>query len=154
MVPTRFHALFCWTHGYEPLDLLGKPWDRYHLELQLLQDSLKKSRMDSRKSGSTTSILQGWKYHFSLRHQFMVPTQFHELFCWIHGYELMDVFGKPSDRHSLELQLLQDSLKKSRMDSRKNWSTARILQGWNCKTENPEISNSYSEYVVQENQTY
>lgn len=59
MVPTQLHELFCWIHGYEPLDLLGKPWDRYHLELQLLQDSLKKSRIDSRKSGSTTSILQG-----------------------------------------------------------------------------------------------
>ena len=45
-VPTQLHELFCWIHDYDPLDLLGKPWARYHLELQLLQDSLKKARMD------------------------------------------------------------------------------------------------------------
>jgi hypothetical protein len=26
----------------------GKPWDRFHLELQLLQDSLKQARLDRR----------------------------------------------------------------------------------------------------------
>jgi hypothetical protein len=45
-VPTQLHELFCWIHDHDPLDLLGKPWARYHLELQLLQDSLKKARMD------------------------------------------------------------------------------------------------------------
>ena len=43
-VPTQLHELFCWIHDHDPLDLLGKPWARYHLELQLLQDSLKKAR--------------------------------------------------------------------------------------------------------------
>ena len=46
LIPTQLHDLFCWIHGYDPLDLLGKPWDRYHLELQLLTDSLKQTRMD------------------------------------------------------------------------------------------------------------
>ena len=45
-VPTQLHELFCWIHSHDPLDLLGKPWARYHLELQLLQDALKKARMD------------------------------------------------------------------------------------------------------------
>jgi len=45
-VPTQLHELFCWIHDHDPLDLLGKPWARYHLELQLLQDALKKARMD------------------------------------------------------------------------------------------------------------
>ncbi|TRY79228.1 hypothetical protein TCAL_17049 [Tigriopus californicus] len=48
LVPTQLHELFCWIHGYNPLDLLGKPWDRYHLELQLLQDDLKAVRRDGR----------------------------------------------------------------------------------------------------------
>jgi hypothetical protein len=47
-VPTQLHDLFCWIHGYDPLDLLGKPWQRYHLELQLLQDALKKARLGPR----------------------------------------------------------------------------------------------------------
>jgi len=45
-VPSQLHELFCWIHNYDPLDLLGKPWIRYHLELQLLQDALKMSRME------------------------------------------------------------------------------------------------------------
>ena len=49
LVPTQLHEVFCWIHGYDPLDLLGKPWDRYHLELQLLQDALKVARTERRK---------------------------------------------------------------------------------------------------------
>ena len=49
LVPTQLHEVFCWIHGYDPLDLLGKPWDRYHLELQLLQDALKTARKERRK---------------------------------------------------------------------------------------------------------
>ena len=45
-VPSQLHELFCWIHDYDPLDLLGKPWVRYHLELQLLQDALKQARME------------------------------------------------------------------------------------------------------------
>lgn len=45
-VPSQLHELFCWIHNYDPLDLLGKPWVRYNLELQLLQDALKKARME------------------------------------------------------------------------------------------------------------
>ena len=48
-VPSHLHELFCWIHDYDPLDLLGKPWVRYHLELQLLQDALKTARMERRK---------------------------------------------------------------------------------------------------------
>ena len=48
LVPTQLHELFCWIHAYDPLDLLGKPWDRYHLELQLLQDALKEARKERR----------------------------------------------------------------------------------------------------------
>ena len=48
-MPTQLHEVFCWIHGYDPLDLLGKPWDRYHLELQLLQDALKVARTEGRK---------------------------------------------------------------------------------------------------------
>ena len=44
-VPSELHQLFCWIHNYEPLDLLGKPWAQYNLELQLLQDALKKARI-------------------------------------------------------------------------------------------------------------
>lgn len=68
LVPTQLHDLFCWIHDHDPLDLLGnpwliydvaalfilttvlgKPWDRYHLELQLLQDALKQARLDRRR---------------------------------------------------------------------------------------------------------
>lgn len=45
-VPSQLHELFCWIHDYDPLDLLGKPWIRYNLELQLLQDALKMARLD------------------------------------------------------------------------------------------------------------
>ena len=37
LIPTQLHELFCWVHQLQPLDLMGKPWDHYHLELQLLQ---------------------------------------------------------------------------------------------------------------------
>lgn len=46
LIPTQLHDLFCWIHSYDPLDLLGKPWDRYHLEWQLLTDALKQTRME------------------------------------------------------------------------------------------------------------
>ena len=48
LVPTQLHDLFCWIHAYDPLDLLGKPWDRYHLELQLLTDALRKARLEKK----------------------------------------------------------------------------------------------------------
>ncbi len=48
-MPTGLHDLFCWIHGYDPLDLLGKPWARYHLELQLLTDALKVARAEKRE---------------------------------------------------------------------------------------------------------
>ena len=37
LIPTELHELFCWVHQLQPLDLMGKPWSNYHLELQLLQ---------------------------------------------------------------------------------------------------------------------
>ena len=37
LVPTQLHELFCWVHHLKPLDLMGKPWANYHLEMQLLQ---------------------------------------------------------------------------------------------------------------------
>ena len=37
LIPTQLHEIFCWVHQLEPLDLMGKPWLNYHLELQLLQ---------------------------------------------------------------------------------------------------------------------
>ena len=37
LVPTQLHELFCWVHHLKPLDLIGKPWANYHLEMQLLQ---------------------------------------------------------------------------------------------------------------------
>lgn len=46
LVPTQLHQLFCWVHGLQPLELMGKPWDNYHLEMQLLQDALKLVRRD------------------------------------------------------------------------------------------------------------
>ena len=39
LIPTQLHELFCWVHQLEPLDLMGKPWSNYHLEMQLLQDA-------------------------------------------------------------------------------------------------------------------
>ena len=62
LVPTQLHELFCWVHGlqvwiellmnnwasycFQPLDVMGKPWANYHLEMQLLQDALKLARRD------------------------------------------------------------------------------------------------------------
>jgi len=46
LVPTQLHELFCWVHGLQPLDVMGKPWANYHLEMQLLQDALKLARRD------------------------------------------------------------------------------------------------------------
>jgi len=46
LVPTQLHELFCWVHHLKPLDLIGKPWANYHLEMQLLQDALKLVRRD------------------------------------------------------------------------------------------------------------
>ena len=37
LVPTQLHELFCWVHHLKPLDLIGKPWANYHLEMQFLQ---------------------------------------------------------------------------------------------------------------------
>jgi hypothetical protein len=37
LVPTQLHELFCWVHRLHPLDVMGKPWANYHLEMQLLQ---------------------------------------------------------------------------------------------------------------------
>ena len=39
LVPTQLHELFCWVHHLKPLDLIGKPWANYHLEMQFLQVS-------------------------------------------------------------------------------------------------------------------
>ena len=41
LVPTQLHELFCWIHHLKPLDLIGKPWANYHLEMQLLQVFIK-----------------------------------------------------------------------------------------------------------------
>lgn len=46
LIPTQLHELFCWVHQLKPLDLMGKPWSNYHLEMQLLQDALKLVRRD------------------------------------------------------------------------------------------------------------
>lgn len=46
IIPTHLHQLFCWVHNLQPLDLMGKPWVNYHLEMQLLQDALKLVRRD------------------------------------------------------------------------------------------------------------
>jgi len=46
LIPTQLHELFCWVHQLKPLDLMGKPWVNYHLEMQLLQDALKLVRRD------------------------------------------------------------------------------------------------------------
>ena len=37
LIPTQLHELFCWVHQLKPLDVMGKPWVNYHLEMQLLQ---------------------------------------------------------------------------------------------------------------------
>ena len=41
LIPTQLHELFCWVHQLKPLDLMGKPWSNYHLEMQSLLDALK-----------------------------------------------------------------------------------------------------------------
>jgi len=46
LIPTQLHELFCWVHQLKPLDVMGKPWVNYHLEMQLLQDALKLVRRD------------------------------------------------------------------------------------------------------------
>jgi len=56
LVPTQLHELFCWVHQLEPLDVMGKPWGNYHLELQLLQDALKLARRDRGVMSSYTNI--------------------------------------------------------------------------------------------------
>ena len=33
------HELFYWVHQLKPLDLMGKPWSNYHLEMQLFWDT-------------------------------------------------------------------------------------------------------------------
>lgn len=53
LVPTQLHELFCWVHHLKPLDLMGKPWANYHLEMQLLQDGLKLVRRD--RTGMSSS---------------------------------------------------------------------------------------------------
>jgi len=63
LIPTHLHEIFCWVHQMEPLDLMGKPWVNYHLELQLLQDALKLVRRDRTivgNSGSSFSELGGY----------------------------------------------------------------------------------------------
>ena len=44
LVPTQLHELFCWVHHLKPLDLIGKPWANYHLEMQFLQVSVMLTR--------------------------------------------------------------------------------------------------------------
>merc|ERR1711978_872138 len=55
LVPTQLHELFCWVHHLKPLDLIGKPWANYHLEMQLLQDALKLVRRDRTVISTTTT---------------------------------------------------------------------------------------------------
>lgn len=56
LVPTQLHELFCWVHQLQPLDVMGKPWANYHLEMQLLQDALKLARRDRGVMSTYTSI--------------------------------------------------------------------------------------------------
>ena len=39
LILTQLHELFCWVHQLKPLDLMGKPWSNYHLEMQLFWDA-------------------------------------------------------------------------------------------------------------------
>lgn len=48
--------------------------------------------------------------------EFLVPTQLHELFCWVHRLQPLDVMGQPWANYHLEMQLLQDALKLCRRD--------------------------------------
>jgi hypothetical protein len=59
LVPTQLHELFCWVHQLQPLDVMGKPWGNYHLEMQLLQDALKLARRDRGVMSSYTNIGKG-----------------------------------------------------------------------------------------------
>jgi len=56
LVPTQLHELFCWVHQLQPLDVIGKPWANYHLEMQLLQDALKLARRDRGVMSTYNSI--------------------------------------------------------------------------------------------------
>ena len=47
LVPTQLHELFCWVHHLKPLDLIGKPWANYHLEMQFLQVSVLTNNLNS-----------------------------------------------------------------------------------------------------------
>jgi len=59
LVPTQLHELFCWVHQLQPLDVMGKPWGNYHLEMQLLQDALKLARRDRGVMSNYTNIGKG-----------------------------------------------------------------------------------------------
>jgi len=59
LIPTQLHELFCWVHQLQPLDVMGKPWGNYHLELQLLQDALKLARRDRGVMSSYTNVGKG-----------------------------------------------------------------------------------------------
>jgi len=48
--------------------------------------------------------------------EFLIPTQLHELFCWVHQLQPLDLMGKPWANYHLEHQLLQDALKLVRRD--------------------------------------
>ena len=50
VVPTQLSDLFCWIHDCQGESFAGRPWDRYHLEVQLLQDDLKQARSERRTS--------------------------------------------------------------------------------------------------------
>ena len=39
LILTQLHELFCWVLQLKPLDLMGKPWSNYHLEMQLFWDT-------------------------------------------------------------------------------------------------------------------
>ena len=52
VVPHNLPDLFCWIHDCPGDNFSGRPWDRYHLELQLLMDDLKQARAERRISKS------------------------------------------------------------------------------------------------------
>ena len=39
--------------------------------------------------------------------EFLIPTELHELFCWVHQLQPLDLMGKPWANYHLEHQLLQ-----------------------------------------------
>ena len=57
LVPTQLHELFCWVHHLKPLDLIGKPWANYHLEMQFLQV---RELTDAAKSSQFISYLSSF----------------------------------------------------------------------------------------------